>query len=118
MTDELIWDIIPFTEQRYRHLLEIEAGTIWWDPKWQAYRKTGTPRGSMTNRPSFDFIQRFGLAYQTQKINFSGWFQCGLTTDGQILLAHWKEQKKEGLKNEFRKLVDADETSSPREDGS
>jgi len=88
-----IWDAIPFTEQRYRHLLEVEAGMIWYDPTWQKYRKSGTPRGSAMTTASVDFITRFGLAYHTQKTNFSGWHQCGLTTDGQILLAKWKEQK-------------------------
>lgn len=89
-----IWDAIPLTEQRYQHLLEVEAGAIWYDPIWQKYRKTGTARGSAVPTASIDFIRRFGLAYQTQKQNFSGWFQCGLSTDGQILLAKWKEQKR------------------------
>ncbi len=93
MTDQPMWEAIPFTEQRYRLLEAVEAGLIWWDPKWQKFRKTGTARGSAAFDATIDFLRRFGLTYETQKINFSGWFQCGLTTDGQTLIAKWREQE-------------------------
>ena len=105
MTDLPIWEAIPFTEQRYQFLVEIESGVIWWDPKWRHYRKSGTARGSFRPDASIDFVTRFGLAYKTQKTNFSGWFQCGLTTDGQILIAKWREQ--EGKKPHVRRESDS-----------
>lgn len=94
MTDQPIWEAIPFTEQRYHHLQEVEKGRIWWDKKWQKYRRAGTARGSIALPNTIDFVRRFGLAYETQKTNPVGWFQCGLTTDGQILLAKWREHKR------------------------
>lgn len=89
--DMPIWEAVPFTQQRYQHLLEVEAGLVWWDDKWKCRRKTGTPRGSAKMTPSADFIETMGLAYRSQKTNFSGWTQYALTTDGQILLARWKK---------------------------
>lgn len=94
MPEGPIWEIVPYTDQRYIHLLEVESGAIWWDPTWRKFRKTGTARGSFGVRPSIEFVHRFGLAYPTQKMSPAGWFQCGLTTDGQILLTRWKQSKR------------------------
>lgn len=89
--DAPVWDLVPFTQQRYEHLKEVERGVIWWDDKWKCRRKSGTPRGSTKMTPSADFIENLGLAYRTQVFNKVGWQQYGLTTDGQILLARWKK---------------------------
>jgi hypothetical protein len=120
MTDQPIWEAIPLTEQRYQHLLEIEKGDIWWDAKWQKYRCARTARGTHAVRPSIDFVRRFGLAYETQKISPAGWFQCGLTTDGQILLAKWREQKRREFRDEFRNsgVGPADASTSSQGDSS
>lgn len=92
-------ELLPFTQQRYQFLVEVERGRIWYDPKWRVYRRTGTPRGSTAGSKALDFIGRFGLVYETQKINAVGWFQCGLTLDGQILIARWRERKRRELRD-------------------
>lgn len=91
MTDQPVWELVPFTQQRYQHLLEIEKGLLWWDDKWKTKRMTGTPRGSVKVVDSLEFAENLGLAYRTQRTNRVGWFQYGLTTDGQILLTRWKK---------------------------
>lgn len=86
-----VGEAVPFTYQRYQHLKRIEAGHIWWDDKWKTKRVVSKGRGSALLGADFDFAERLGLAYRTQQANKVGWFQYGLTTDGQILLERWKK---------------------------
>ena len=82
---------VPFTFQRYQHLKQIEAGRIFWDDKWKVKRVVGGTRGTAQLGADFNFAERLGLAYRTQQTNKMGWFQYGLTTDGQILIERWKK---------------------------
>jgi hypothetical protein len=93
-----IWDQVPFTWQRFLHLAAVEKGDVWFDPKWQLpYR--GSPkfiRPMRIDKRTIEFAVNLGLVYVSQDKNDKGWFRYGLTTDGEILLNHWKKGEGSG----------------------
>ena len=94
-----IWDQVPFTWQRFLHLAAVEKGDIWFDPKWQSTHKSGPRhnRPMKVDRRTIDFAERLGLVYLDQKQpNGNGWVRYALTTDGEVLLSHWKKGEGSG----------------------